>query len=63
MAESFVLLVRRTAKVRGLSVAVSAMTIPRSKPDMKNVIEVNGEQHSLVPGNTYVLMKFEPGTV
>jgi len=61
MAESFVLLVRRTARVRGLSVVVSTITVhSRSAPQQ---IDVNGQPTWMQPGGTYVLVKFGHGTL
>lgn len=57
MAESFVLLARRTARVRDLHVVASTTKVPKSGPPMK--INVNGQEAELQPGGTYVLLKFE----
>jgi hypothetical protein len=62
MAESFVILARRTAKVRGLHVTVSTATVP-AEASGAHVLEVciNGnETVRLEPGGTYVLLKFAP---
>ena len=56
MAESFVLLCRRTARVRGLHVVVTTSTVPVNNPPL--AVEINGEREWLQPGGTYVLVKF-----
>jgi hypothetical protein len=56
MAESFVLLARRTARVRGLEVVISTVTV--SKTAVPLPIQVNGEDVVLEPGGTYVILKF-----
>lgn len=56
MAESFVLLCRRTARVRGLQVTASTMSVPLNTSPIS--VEVNGESQWLQPGGTYVLVKF-----
>jgi len=58
MAESFALLARRTARVRGLHVTVSTIAVPKSAKTPLEV-KVNDEPQNLQPGNTYVLLKFE----
>ena len=55
MAESFVLLARRTARVRGLELAVS--TIRVTEHTGVRDIQVNGGTTSLAFG-TFVLLKF-----
>lgn len=59
MAESFALLCRRTARVRGLQVTVSTMSVPASTPPVP--VEVDGITQWLQPGGTYVLVKFIGG--
>jgi hypothetical protein len=60
MAESFVLLARRTASVRGLKAHVSRHVLTeRAKPE---TIEINDQEVRLEPGNTYVVLKFSPVT-
>jgi hypothetical protein len=59
MAESFVLLARRTAKVRGLHAVVSAMTVARGAEALP--IMINGQQLYLSGGHTYVILKFTRG--
>jgi hypothetical protein len=59
MAESFVLLVRRTAKVRDLEATVSTMTISDTS-QRPFCLQVNGANVELEIGATYVLFKFQP---
>ena len=56
MAESFTALCRRTARVRGLQVAISMKTVPNNASPEQ--VEVNGEQKWLQPGGTYVIVQF-----
>lgn len=56
MAESFVLLCRRTARVRGLHVTASMTTVPSEASPQS--MEINGEQKWLQPGGTYVIIQF-----
>ena len=56
MAESFVLLCRRTARVRDLRVSVSTTKVPDNASPQSVMIE--GEQQWLQPGGTYVIVKF-----
>jgi len=58
MAESFVILARRTGKVRGLHVVASAIKVPENKPDRKLVVKINDAPVDLEPGKTYVLLQF-----
>lgn len=56
MAESFVLLCRRTARIRSMQVTVSTTTVPENGPPLS--VEIDGSQQYLQPGDTYVLVKF-----
>jgi hypothetical protein len=56
MAESFVILARRTAKVRNLHVTVSTMTVSATAAPLE--VSVNDAPVWLQPGGTYVLLKF-----
>jgi hypothetical protein len=58
MAESFVLLARRTARVRGLHVVASTTTVPANAGPL--MIRVDSMPTWLQPGGTYVLLKFTP---
>jgi hypothetical protein len=53
MAESFILLARRTARVRGLHVSASIIVVPENGPTTDAAIA-----HNLEPGKTYVALKF-----
>jgi len=59
MAESFMLLARRTARVRDLHVTVSTTTVPKGATPLEFCINDN-ETVRLEPGGTYVMLKFSP---
>ena len=56
MAESFVMLARRTARIRGKKLVASTTSLPGGGKALE--VEVEGEKTLLLPGKTYVMLKF-----